>query len=234
MNDSELYDAKYFQNRFGNDRLRQASYKLEKSYIEQHLGRQVFSSGSMLDVGCGTGEFIEAIGWNMDTAFGMEVSEHARSSAEDRGIRFTPDLFNAEEFFDLVVFRGTIQHLPDPFEYIFKASKALKRGGHVLFLATPNSNSIYYRRFKTLPFIDERFNYWIPCDIALCTVLRKYGFRILDVTYPYLGTPYANPTRDHLRFVRKLLFRTEDKFAFWRSSMTVLAQRPIEASAPNC
>lgn len=225
MNDSELYDKGYFCNRLGNDALRQASYKLERDYIESWLGRDIFSTGSMLDIGCSTGEFIDALGWNKQNVYGMEISEYARKLAESKGIKFTRHLLNTDGFFDLVVFRGTIQHLSNPFEYISRANKVLKLGGHVLFLATPNTNSLYYRWFKTLPFLNERLNYWIPCNTSLCGFLKKNAFKIVDVQYPYLRTPYANLVSDHLKCVRKLIFRTNDTFAFWRSSMTVLAQK---------
>jgi SAM-dependent methyltransferase len=189
------------------------------------LGEKIFRDGQLLDVGCSTGEFIASLGWKIGNAYGMEISSYARSLAEKRGIRFDRDLASSEPFFDLVVFRGTIQYMPNPFEYIRRAAAVLKPGGHILFLATPNTNSPYYRLFKTIPFLEEEVNYWVPCDSAMRMVLRNVGLEVLEIQYPYWRTPYAAPLRDHLKFLRKLFFHTDDKFAFWRSSMSVLAQK---------
>jgi len=221
------FGADYFRNRVGNDPLRQRSFQLEKAYLESKLGADVFSVGRLLDVGCSTGEFIEAISWPRGNAYGMEVSEFARSIAESKGIRFDRDLFSVEDFFDLIVFRGTIQYISRPFDYIARCRSGLKPGGHVIFLATPNTDSPFYRQFKTLPFLEERLNYWIPCATSLRMVLKNSGLEICDVQYPYRETPYAHLLRDHWRYLRRRLFNRKDSFAFWRSSMTVLARRPL-------
>lgn len=203
------------------------SFQQERDYLKYYLGEKVFQEGLLLDVGCSTGEFIEAIGWNVKNAYGMEISTYARAIAEKKGIKFDRHIFNTEDYFDLIVFRGTIQYLPNPFDYMKAAFVALKSGGHVVFLATPNSNSIYYCLFKTLPFLEEHLNYLIPCDKSLTMNLKNCGFKILDVDFPYLKSPYSRLISDHLKFLKKLVFRTDDRFAFWRSSMNVLAKKKV-------
>jgi SAM-dependent methyltransferase len=224
-NDYNQFGEDYFQKRNGNDQLRQISFHQEKEYIKKYLGENIFRTGNLLDVGCSTGEFIASIGWNKNNAYGMEISDYARSIAEKRGISFKKDLFNSENYFDLIVFRGTIQYIPDPFEYIKRAYVALKNDGHVLFLATPNTNSLYYQYFHTLPFLEEHLNYLIPCDISLSMNLKNVGFKITDIDYPYLTSPYSRFISDHYRFIKKLLFHANDKFAFWKNSMNVLAKK---------
>ena len=226
--DYDRFGADYFKQRTGNDLLRQRSFTQERGYLARHLGPRIFSESVLLDVGCSTGEFIEAVGWNPALAYGMEISDYARQVAADKGIRFDRDLHNSETFFDVVVFRGTIQYIPDPFHYIKRAFLALKPGGCVVFLATPNTNSPYYRHFGTLPFLEERLNYLIPCENSLAMNLRNAGFDVVRIDHPYLSTPYARPLSDHLKFIKKLIFRTKDKFAFWKSSMWVIGRKPAE------
>ena len=108
-----------------------------------------------MDIGCSTGEFLEAIDWR-DERFGMEISQYARSIATETGVRFDRDIFSESDFFDLVIIRGTIQHLDEPFLFLKHAFTALRPGGYLVFLATPNTNSPFYRLKKTLPFIDGR------------------------------------------------------------------------------
>ena len=226
MTDYEQFGKDYFRNRIGNDPVRLLSFLREKRYLVRFMGSEVFEKGKILDVGCSTGEFIEAIGWNRTGAYGMEISDFARTLAQDKGIRFDKTLFNTRDYFDVVVFRGTIQYLPNPFDCISGAFSCLKPGGHIVFLATPNSNSPYYLLFRTLPFLEEGLNYLIPNDVSLSMNLRNCGFEIVNVEYPYLRSPYAHPIRDHLKFVAKLICRTRDRFPFWRSMMSVVARKP--------
>ena len=75
----------------------------------------------------------------------MEISEYAIEKAIANGISFDKDINSEKDFFDIIIFRGTIQHLDHPFLYIEKAYKALRKGGYVFYLATPNINSLYYK-----------------------------------------------------------------------------------------
>lgn len=227
LEDEKLYDENYFRGRIGNDPLRQKSFLLEKKFLEKNIGIEVQRIGKILDVGCSTGEFIEALKWPIQDAYGMEIAEVAKRIATGKGVQFTRDITNSKNFFDLIVYRGTVQHLPSPFEYLAMSYSALRNGGHVVFFVTPNAASLYYRYFKTLPFLEgfEKMLYWIPDETSLCMNLRNVGFRIVKVEYPYLRSPYSSFFADHLKFARKLLFRTSDRFAFWGNIMTVLAKK---------
>ncbi len=225
MTAAEKYDASYFRNRLGNDPLRAKTFAQEKRLLEERLGSGVFRSGTVLDIGCSTGEFLKALGWDLSRAYGMEVAEFAREKARASGISFEKDVFSERDFFDLVVLRGTIQYLPSPFEYLYAAYRALKPGGW-LFISAPNTNSPYYRRFGTLPFLEEDLHFWIPCDTSLRMVLRNCGFGDVEVRHPYWRSPYARPLRDHAQFLCKLLFRTGQRFPFWRNITYVFAKKP--------
>jgi SAM-dependent methyltransferase len=221
---AEKYGAEYFRNRQGNDPVRLEMFAQEKRILERRLDAQHFLKGRVLDIGCSTGEFLKAIGWQMTNAWGMEVAEFAKQHARSIGISFDKDVFSEKDFFDLVILRGTIQYLPSPFEYLYASHRCLKPGGY-LFLTAPNTNSLYYRLFKTLPFLEEELHFWIPCDTSLRMVLRNSGFRNVEFTYPYLDSPYAKPVQDHLKFLAKLVFRTNHRFPFWRNIMCVIAQK---------
>jgi SAM-dependent methyltransferase len=218
----ELYGEDYFETRLSNDPKRLAQFRSEGELIRRYI-----RAGRAMDVGCSTGEFLEAIDWQ-DERFGMEISEYARALAMEKGVRFDRDIFSESDFFDLVIFRGTIQHLDEPFKFIKYAHSALRPGGYVVFLATPNINSPFYRLKKTLPFLDPPRNFYIPDDVSLRQTLVNFGFVVRETRYPYLRTPYARPLRDHWRFLRNRLTprSTVIPHAFWRSSMEVVAQKP--------
>jgi len=217
-----LYKDAYFQNRNLNDKNRLKSFDQEKKFIYKYI-----KQGLVCDVGCSTGEFLDYVDWNGDK-YGMEISKSAKKIAKTSGISFKKDILNQTNFFDIVIFRGTIQHLANPFSYIQHAYNSLKPGGYIVFLATPNSNSLFYKIFNNLPVLKSEYNFYIPSDITLSNILVNNGFEVLEVEKPYLKSPYANYFSDHLKFIKKLIFRTNDAFAFWNSSMNVIAQKAAE------
>ena len=220
--DKKILNAEYFEHRNLNDKLRMASFASEKKLVAKYV-----SSGNILDVGCSTGEMIEFYSWD-GNAYGMEIIEHAIDKAKKRNIRFDKDLTNTTDFFDVIVFRGTIQHVDTPLLYIKMAFEALKPGGVLVFLATPNADSIYFKLWKTLPFLDmPSATYFIPHEKWFVQAVENFGFSLREKRFPYLKSPYASPMKDHLKFLLKLVgFNV--KFPFWKSSMELVFQKPSE------
>lgn len=212
------YPDEYFAKRNLNDDLRQKSFKQEKLL----LAKYVSSEGVICDVGCSTGEFLTSIRW-AGPKYGMEINQYAITMAKKSGISFQKNIENTENFFDVVVFRGTIQLLPDPFRYIFCAHKALKKGGIIGFLATPNANCIVYKLFNTLPALEPKLNFFMPSDIVLAKILDNCGFNVVEVEKPYLKSPYARPLRDHLLFTASVIGLRKPDFPFWGNMMNLIA-----------
>ena len=220
--DKKILNKDYFKKRNLNDVLRVKAFDAEKSLVEKYV-----SSGNILDVGCSTGEMIEFYDWNGD-CFGMEIVDYAIQEAKKKGINFEKDLTNTENFFDVIIFRGTIQHVDTPFLYIKNAMKALKPNGFLIFLATPNANSIYFKIWKTLPFLDmPSVTYFIPHEKWFIQAVKNFGFVLKEKRFPYLASPYARPLRDHFKFFLKL-FGFKVKFPFWKNSMELIFQKPSE------
>ena len=217
---SSLYNLKYFVNRNKNDLKRLVSFYQEKEFIENYTS----ASGTVCDVGCSTGEFLNAIGWS-GNKYVMEINSNAIDKATASGIDFSKNILTEENFFDVVIFRGTIQHLPNPFEYISSAYNALKSGGTIVFLATPNANSLVYKNFNTLPALSPAYNFYIPSDITLKNVLKNFDFEVIEIQYPYIKSPYAKPVSDHINFIHQFIFKEEPKFSFWKSMMNVVARK---------
>jgi SAM-dependent methyltransferase len=215
---NSLYDSSYFENRKFNDKRRLLSFEQEKKFLEKYMPL----TGVVCDIGCSTGEFLSAIRWS-GPKYGMEVNNEAITLAKKTGISFEKDIQTEKEFFDSVIFRGTIQHLPDPFNYIQKSYDALKKGGYIVFLATPNANSWVYKIFNTLPALVPKLNFYIPSDKNLSNILQNYDFELIDINRPYLDSPYSKPALDHLKFIRCLATRKKPNFAFWGSMMDIIA-----------
>jgi SAM-dependent methyltransferase len=218
-----FFNEQYFRV-YGNDPRRQQMYRVECRMIES-----LVPSGRILDVGCGIGAFLDEFSSTRWEKYGVDVSDFAIAAARAKGIRVN-DLDNSynypEGFFDVVVFRGSLQHLPCPFKIIQDCIRLMVPGGIMAFLATPNTNSPYFRRFKTLPFLTLGVSILQPSDIMMRHALQNFGLDIVDIRYPYLDTPYARPLQDHLSYLLSFL-GVRRNFPFWRSSMEIYARKPV-------
>ncbi len=217
---NNIYNDEYFIGRFGNDFKRIKSFHKEIKFLNKHFSNR----GNVCDVGCSTGEFLKTYSWQ-GNMHGMEINALAISEAQKFGIDFTNNILNRENYFDLIIFRGTIQHMPDPFNYISRSYQSLKPGGHLVFLATPNSNSIVYKIFNTLPALDPPRNFYIPSDRTLVNICENAGFKFLDIEYPYLSSPYSQPLKDHLKFIASIFSSRKVDFPFWRNMMNLVFKK---------
>jgi len=218
--DKTVLNSDYFKNRNLNDLQRVQSFQSESIFI-----KSLISKGKLLDVGCSTGEMIEALDWDGE-CFGMEIIDDAKKIAEMRGIRFDKNIFNSIDYFDVIIYRGTIQHINTPFLFLQKTFDALRPGGKIVFLATPNVNCIYFKLWNTLPFLDyPTICYFIPHDKWLIQTMENFGFKFKKKRYPYLKSPYSSLIKDHLKFIIKL-FGANVAFPFWRNSMDMIFEKP--------
>ncbi len=223
---SRLYGPEYFASyrpdAADHDK-RRAMYQQEYARIRRYV-----QSGAVLDVGCGVGDFLGMFDPQTWTRYGIDISAYALELARQKGILTTlPE--KCQAFFDLVVFRGTLQHLDEPISTIRRARDWLRPGGYMVFLATPNIGGICYRLFQELPMLDPKYNFMLVSDRILRQILTNLGLEVLRYEYPYRGTPYARPVRDCFQFALRCL-GFKRRFAFWGNSMECYARKPAGGS----
>ena len=216
---AEKYGEHYFKDRYGNNEKRLTQFQIDGRFLKKFK-----TNGVICDVGCSTGEFLKSILWKGDL-YGMEINPVAKSIAQQNGFSFEKNIFTETNFFDVVVFRGTIQHVDEPFRMMKAAFKSLKKDGVVIFLATPNTDSILYKLKGDLFFLDSKLNFYIPGKKNLCNALENFGFKVLAVEYPYWSTPYRNFPKDIFMFLLNVFTNRFYKHAFWRSSMSIAGKK---------
>jgi SAM-dependent methyltransferase len=216
---SEDYGEGYFSARQGNEDARAAMRAQELERVHEITG---LTGGTVVDVGCGLGELLDLFPSDRWHKLGIEPAESARAACRAKGISF--DLPEGEGWCDLVLLRGSLQHLDEPIATLRAAHGWLRPGGFLVALATPNAGGPVYRLFQDLPALDPPRNFVVFSDRVLRQCLLNLGFQEPTFAYPYLGSPYAHPVRDHLRFCLRLA-GIRRPFAFWRSTMECYAQR---------
>ena len=218
IDDAELYDRGYFDGYYLKDPKRDAMYLQERDRILQYFPR----GGRILDVGCGVGGFLNTFDDRWDK-YGVEPSEFAQRKAALKGIEIlrSINVFDMESM-DVVVFRGTLQHINFPMEALVQATRVLKRGGLLVILATPDTDSLVYKIWGKLPALDAPRNWIVFGGKVLVNILSRLGFYSPILKHPYLDTPYASPLSDFFKFFVSLLFGWR-KFAFPGNQMEIYA-----------
>ncbi|CAM4166459.1 bifunctional 2-polyprenyl-6-hydroxyphenol methylase/3-demethylubiquinol 3-O-methyltransferase UbiG [Flavobacterium antarcticum] len=106
--------------------------------------------GTLLDIGAGTGHFLELAQKNKWIVTGIEPNLGARNMASEKGISFVDNIQSlANNSFDVITMWHVLEHVYDLDEQIKELKRVLKPDG-VLVIAVPNFRSFdarYYKRF---------------------------------------------------------------------------------------
>ncbi len=145
---SNVFDAIYLKAR---------SYTLNWKFT---LISKLKSIGTLLDYGCGTGEFLLTMnshGWKTK---GVEPSKPARDKANNLGSSEHPHVFeNLAEIsnnkFDVITLWHVLEHISDPNELLLKLKRKLNDDG-LMFVAVPNYKSFDARHYR---------QYWAAYDV---------------------------------------------------------------------
>src|SRR5438477_8061386 len=109
-------DERYFTKRRPGEARRAAMRAQELQRMRALTGLE---GGTVVDIGCGLGELLERLPGARWRKFGVEASETARRTCAEKGISF--DLPDGTGWCDLVLFRGSLQHLDRPLDTLVSA-----------------------------------------------------------------------------------------------------------------
>ena len=141
-------------------------------------------SGSLLEVGCGSGMYLDlmrALGWKR--VVGVDISRRAVEQARDelKLEAYCGELKDArldEESFDAVSLSHTLEHVPDPVEFLRETYRVMKPNAR-LAIIVPNAESLSARVFGR-----EWFHLDAPRHMvnftrrSLRVALERAGFRV--------------------------------------------------------
>ena len=214
--------------------------KRRKMYNIDYAFSQLYvSKGTVLDVGCSDGAFLSLYEKNGYGTCGVEYGkEAAEEAAKSHNVRYGsfPDLDFGENRFDLIIFRGVLQYVPQPKVYLKKAAELLTDklsspagGGHLFITAQPNVESMGFQLFGknfTQPVTGADFMGF--SERLLTSFLSELGLRKVGERYFYTETPYADVENDVLcmeEAIRKKQCGEKIDFSappFWGNMMSLI------------
>jgi 2-polyprenyl-3-methyl-5-hydroxy-6-metoxy-1,4-benzoquinol methylase len=190
----------------------------------QAFGLNEFSGPRLLDVGCGTGAFLEPAQRDGFRVVGLELSEPVAKYARERrgldvracSIEFPTDF--PPESFEIITMFGVIEHLGDPRSATRECARLLRPQGF-LVLQTPTEDGLirrigrwlYRATFGTVNFhVRQLFSMGGGHSVifnrrSIKTLLSASGFEIYSVERSTYGLRVLLMRFDDYPFIKRLV-----------------------------
>lgn len=114
---------------------------------------------TILDIGCGIGQFTPMFLEKFDRVVGLDPSEEYLQVAKKAGSHVEyvvgwGESFKLDEKFDTITMNMLLEHVDDPIVLLKNCKKHLKKGGRIL-VQVPNANSVTRRLGVLMGIIDS-------------------------------------------------------------------------------
>lgn len=196
--------------------------------------RKATSQGTLLDIGCGTGEFAAHMQKQGYRVQGVEPSPGARLQAEqNHRLRVFADLDQVptHEQFKVVTMWHVLEHLHDPSKTMKQIHARMERAGH-LFIAVPDRESwdaAHYQDLWAAYDVPRHLSHFRRTDMF--RLLNQHGFRIKGARKMWMDAPYVSilseknkGTSSAVAFGKGILLGT------WSNLVSALTSRPTSST----
>ena len=205
------------------ERVAEPLARREAAWIVSHAG----GTGSMLDLGCGTGAMMRRIrecGWTGDIR-GVEFSEDvARATAERLGLPVAvapvEEVPMPEAPVRLVVLRHVIEHVREPQAVLQRIGEMLEPGG-VLYVGTPDRRALAERAFGRYwhGYDPPRHLHAFTAD-GVRRLLRASGYEVVAERWDFAPQMWAASLHHRL---------SASRYARWADPLSALVNPLVAA-----
>jgi 2-polyprenyl-3-methyl-5-hydroxy-6-metoxy-1,4-benzoquinol methylase len=173
--------------------VRKITLNSKKNLIQKET---LLSTGKILDIGCGTGAFLQTMknaGWDIT---GLEPDAAAREKAKslyDIEPQPSPELFNfSENKFDAITMWHVLEHVHQLQEYIAQLKKILTPNGKI-FIAVPNYISYdaeYYGENWAAYDVPRHLYHFSPQSMQ--QLMQQHGLKIKQINPMWFDSFYVS------------------------------------------
>jgi SAM-dependent methyltransferase len=179
----EMPDARWYEQMYGGRDRKLLPLEPGHKYFLADPGAP--RGGVLLDIGCGTGNFLAAARDAGYRVTGIELDRNAASFARERlGLERVFPLTiaefaeqHAEERFDAVTFFEVLEHQAAPVEFLRKVKACVQPGG-VIAMSVPNRDR-WLTGPDVLDYPPNHFLRWNAASLGKC--LNGQGFEVLSI-----------------------------------------------------
>ena len=151
------------------------------------------TSKTILDIGCGTGEFLITARKNNWNTLGVEINDEARNKSSKKNIttyRFIEEVKSNQ--FNIITLWHVLEHLKDLNGTITKISSLLDTDG-TLIIAVPNYKSYdanYYKEYWAA--YDTPRHLWHFSQKSISTIFEKHNLKVVRTLPMYFDSYYVS------------------------------------------
>lgn len=159
--------------------------KLIESFFQAEKPHESSNEKKLLDIGCGTGDFLQMAQKHHWEVFGIEPNEQARTIANSKT---NQRVFNTEKLesfkthsFDVITLWHVLEHLPNLEKQVSILKSLLKPHG-TLIIAVPNYKSYdasYYKNFWAA--FDVPRHLWHFCKTSISELFSSQNMTVVKV-----------------------------------------------------
>lgn len=188
-------------------------------------------SNKLLDIGCGTGDFLKVAAANNWQVLGIEPNLQARTIANAKTNNLVYDLSKLDALkkhsFDVITLWHVLEHLPNLDQQILNLKRLLKPNG-VIVIAVPNFNSYDAQFYKSFwAAYDVPRHLWHFSQKAISKIFQQHNMNVVQTKPMYFDAFYVSLLSEKYQSGRHRYLK-----AFWVGlKSNVKAKRSSEYSS---
>ncbi|WP_058104588.1 class I SAM-dependent methyltransferase [Maribacter dokdonensis] len=157
------------------------------------INKYANTSKTILDIGCGTGEFLITARKNNWNTLGVEINDEARNKSSKKNIttyKFIEEVKSSQ--FNIITLWHVLEHLKDLNGTITKISSLLDTDG-TLIIAVPNYKSYdanYYKEYWAA--YDTPRHLWHFSQKSISTIFENHNLKVVRTLPMYYDSYYVS------------------------------------------
>jgi SAM-dependent methyltransferase len=192
-----------------------STYQTVRKYTllkKLQLISKYFKTGHILDIGCGTGEFLNTCKNAKWKTIGIEPDPDARKMAVDNyglDVREESELKKLPDAsFEVISMWHVLEHVPKLNERVEELKRLIKPNG-IIIIAVPNCDSLDAKRYKenwAAYDVPRHLYHFTPRDIE--ALFRKHGLKMFSIMPMIFDSFYVSMLSEKIRTGKTNILRS--------------------------
>lgn len=187
------------------------------------INKYTISDKTLLDIGAGTGSFLESANYNGWETYGIEPNKKARDLAINKGLELKEniDLLEKQDF-QVITLWHVLEHLPNLNLQINKIASLLNEDG-TLILAVPNFQSYdakYYKEYWAAYDVPRHLSHF--SQLSIRKLFAQNGMKVVKIRPMIFDSFYVSLLSEKYKhgkgnFLKAFLVGLKSNISAWKT-----------------